>query len=59
MYVLCTVCPCQLYLLQEFLDGSPHLSEFESEMKTYSDLEEEIQELAELKQVGPILFSTG
>nr|WAW84834.1 axonemal dynein heavy chain A [Halisarca dujardinii] len=44
--------------IKEFLERSPHLSEFEGEMKSYSDLEEELGELAELKQVGPILFST-
>ena len=41
------------------MEGSPHLFDFEGEMATYASLEEEIQELPDVRQVGAILLSTG
>ena len=41
------------------MEGLPHLFDFEVEMAHYASLEEEIQELPEVRQVGAILLSTG
>ena len=41
------------------MEGSPHLFDFEGEMAQYASLEEEIQELPELRQLGAILLSVG
>lgn len=41
------------------MEGSPHLFDFEGEMAHYAALEEEIQELPEVRQVGAILLSIG
>lgn len=41
------------------MEGSPHLFDFEGEMAHYASLEEEIQELPKVRQVGAILLSTG
>ena len=41
------------------MEGSPHLFDFEGEMAHYASLEEEIQELPELRQLGAILLSVG
>lgn len=41
------------------MEGLPHLFDFEGEMANYASLEEEIQELPEVRQVGAILLSTG
>ena len=41
------------------MEGLPHLFDFEGEMAHYTSLEEEIQELPEVRHVGAILLSTG
>ena len=53
--VVCLYCTC----IKEFMEGSPHLFDFEGEMAQYASLEEEIQELPELRQLGAILLSVG
>ncbi len=46
-------------ILAEFIKGDPHLSEFESQIKHFESLEEEIQSEAEHYDVGPIALYTG